>query len=156
MQAASRMSLCAVAATVAAMSAFYVGLSHSERLIETSFASALEHRPALGPVARVGAGFDPAHLHLSNLPSAAPLALSGAVRIGDTISLSAQSGGTTSYEVVDVRPMHAAQDGPFGDIADVLLVTAASTGLGPTATVRFVIEAKRELVPPAQTKQRAL
>lgn len=117
-----------------------LGLSPSDGAIQRSFAQAF-HGVDTGSASRSATtGFDPAHLHLSRA------AMDGSVGphlvVGDRITLSQQSGGSLSYEVVDVRPLVGATgtEAAAGQ-PRLSMVTAIAKSEMPVRTVRFLIEA---------------
>lgn len=156
MLAPLRVSMLACAACASGLALVWLGLSRPESLIERSYSTAFDRQeaPRQHTHRTNAAAFDPAHLHLSQLPGLSPLGPSLAV--GDRITLAQRAGEAVSFEVIDVRPLAATADGVAGDAPRLLIVTAVAAGTLPVQTLRFVIEPRASNNPAVSVQPHAL
>lgn len=162
MKAPLRVSALACAASLLALGAAALGLVRPEPLIERSFADAFDRmevaraRSTAGDTAGDAAlRLDPSFFHLSRLSAAQSSMPSFAV--GDSITLALQAGGTSTYEVIELRPLSGAALGEEAASSPrLLMITAATTGRFPTQTIRFVVDADAPAVPVVPAKPHAL
>lgn len=135
-----RVSALACLASLSALGLVAFGTGAGEGLVERSVADAIDRMELRGAAAAVTRGFDPSHIHLTNL-STGP-GPGSAVAVGDRMTLAQRDGGSATYEVVEVRPLArqavgaGADDGP-----KLMLVTAVATaGRMPAQTIRFIFD----------------
>jgi hypothetical protein len=133
----TRIPVVALAVTGVALVAFDAAISRSGVTIGKSIASAVDSRAEADATSDGLAGFDPAHLHLSNLPGG-PGALQR-FSVGDRLSLSGRDGAVSNYAIVDVQPLTAKAGESGEDLSRLAIVTAASVDQ-PSQKLRFIVE----------------
>jgi hypothetical protein len=148
MQTSIRVTMVACLSTAVVASFTTLGLSRPDAMIERSFARGFDSMgtgdrqfaPAMGAV------FDPAHLHLSRLPSVG--ALNSNLQVGDRITVALREGGTAAYEMVEIRPLGVGEgtSGPGGEISRLSVATAISVGQLPARTIRLLIDVEPQNV----------
>lgn len=137
MMSGIRIPVIALAVTASALAVFDMAMSQSGAAIGTSITTAVDQRSAAAATPDQLAGFDPAHLHLSNL--SAGLAGQARFAVGDRLSLSERDGTVHTYAIVDVGPLAVKSGEVEGNLARLAIVTAANVAR-PSQTLRFIVE----------------
>ncbi len=142
-------SAVAVVVTGLALGVVATGLGNTDRLVATSFASALQStaatpafatRPASGLVQLSGS--EEYWLNARTPADAAmPVALTDPLRLGDQVTF-ASGGRERRLEVVDIRPVGDAATTATGSLpsASLMLITCRDLAAPAAHPVRFVIE----------------
>jgi hypothetical protein len=133
----TRIPVVALAIAGVALVAFDAAISRSKVMIGKSIVSAVDSRPGTEAASDGLVRFDPAYLHLSNLPGG-----SGAHQrfsVGDRLSFSGRDGAVSNYAIVDVQPLTAKAGESGEDLSRLAIVTAASVDQ-PSQKLRFIVE----------------
>lgn len=158
MKAPLRVSALACTASLLALGAGAFGLVRPEPLIERSFADAfdrMEVAPPLGSASDAASRIDPSFIHLSRL--AASQSSMPSLAVGDSITLALQAGGSSTYEVIELRPLSGASLGEgAANLPRLMMITAATTGRLPAQTIRFIVDADAPAGPVVPAKPHAL
>lgn len=144
-------SAAAVVVTVLALGSVSSSLGNSDRLVASSFASALKSNAAsANPAAATRSDSGLVQLSGSEefwldvrtpAPGTVPVALNDPLQLGDLITF-ASGGRERRLEVVDIRPIGDVAMGTTGPapIAQLMLVTCRDMAARDAHPVRFVIE----------------